>query len=491
MFAAAERGHRLDKAGFERRLQELRRVLLAAQYRLLRDPRFALVILAHGEPSAGRTEFVNHLTTWIDPRHVAVHAVDPDGVTAAGRPPMWRFWTLLPPRGRITVLLDSWYTEPLLDRLCRRIGRRAFEERLAAINAFERMLDADHHHLLKLWFHVPVRDLKRRVDALRRDETTAWRVTPEEREFVRAFRKRSDEVEKALAATSTPQAPWRVIDGHDKHWAQWQAGQALRTLLASRLSRGPERPPPRPAPVRRPPATPNALSALDLTATLDEARYNRELARLQARLAEAIRRKPFRRRSLVAVFEGADAAGKGGAVRHVAEAIDARFLTIVPIAAPSDEERARPYLWRFWRHLPVHGHVTIFDRSWYGRVLVERVEGFCAPATWRRAYAEINAFEDELVAAGTIVAKFYLTVSPAEQLRRFRERESTPWKRFKIGPEDWRNRAKRHAYDHAVLDMLAETDTPAAPWTLIEGDDKRFARVKVMRRLVEAVETAL
>lgn len=491
MFAAAERGHRLDKASFERRLPDLRRALLAAQYRLLRDPRFALVILAHGEPSAGRTEFVNHLTNWMDPRHIAVHALDPDGLGADGRPPMWRFWTLMPPRGRITVLLDSWYTGPLLDRLCRRIGRRAFADRLAAIDRFERMLVADNHHLLKLWFHVPVRELKRRVDALRNDEATAWRVTPEEREFVRAFRRRAPLVEDALAATSSSVAPWLVIDGHDKHWAQWQAGQAVKAAMERGLARKPERVPAKPAPVRRPPATPNVLSGLDLTHTLDEERYARELAQWQARLALALRRKDVKRRSLVAVFEGIDAAGKGGAVRHVAEAVDARFLTIVPIAAPSEEERARPYLWRFWRHLPARGHVTIFDRSWYGRVLVERVEGFAAPATWRRAYGEINAFEHELTDAGVILAKFYLTISSAEQLRRFRERETTAWKQFKIGPDDWRNRAKRLAYDHAVIEMLAETSSTAAPWTLVEAEDKLFARVKVLRTLVETIDSAL
>ncbi|MBM3524976.1 MAG: polyphosphate:AMP phosphotransferase, partial [Alphaproteobacteria bacterium] len=204
MFAAAERGHRLDKASFERRLPDLRRALLGAQYRLLRDPRFALVILAQGEPSAGRTEFVNSLTSWMDPRHIAVHAIDPDGTEADARPPMWRFWTRLPPRGRITVFLDSWYSEPLLARMRKRTRRRAFAEQLVAIESFERMLVAEDHLVLKLWFHVPVRDLERRVEALRRDETTAWRVTPEERAFVRAFRKRSPVVEKALIASSTP-----------------------------------------------------------------------------------------------------------------------------------------------------------------------------------------------------------------------------------------------------------------------------------------------
>jgi polyphosphate kinase 2 (PPK2 family) len=233
------------------------------------------------------------------------------------------------------------------------------------------------------------------------------------------------------------------------------------------------------------------LSVLDLRTRLAPARYEEELPRWQGKLARLLRRKAFRRRAAIAVFEGYDAAGKGGAIRRVTQAVDQRLLRVVPIAAPTEEERARPYLWRFWRHVPGHGQLTIFDRSWYGRVLVERIEGFAHEADWRRAYAEINEFEQELTDAGVVVAKLFLVISPAEQLRRFRAREKTRFKRFKITAEDWRNRAKRPAYDHAICEMVERTGTELAPWTLVEADDKLHARIKVLKGLCRAIEARL
>jgi polyphosphate kinase 2 (PPK2 family) len=191
------------------------------------------------------------------------------------------------------------------------------------------------------------------------------------------------------------------------------------------------------------------------------------------------------------VFEGIDAAGKGSSIRRVTQALDARKYSLIPIAAPSDEELAQPYLWRFWRHLPGRGRFTIFDRSWYGRVLVERVEGLCSRSDWLRAYAEINDFEHRLVDHRVVVVKFYLAITKDEQLERFRAREQTPFKRFKITPDDWRNREKWDEYEHAVCDMVDRTSSDAAPWTLIEANDKHYARIKVLRTLCEAIERAL
>ena len=232
------------------------------------------------------------------------------------------------------------------------------------------------------------------------------------------------------------------------------------------------------------------LSELNLERSVPKKSYEGELEKWQGRLARLTRRKSFRKRSLVAVFEGQDAAGKGGAIRRVTRALDARIYQCISIAAPSEEERAQPYLWRFWRHLPGSGEVAIFDRSWYGRVLVERVEGFCSEHDWMRAYSEINDFEAQLVEHGVVVAKFWLTIDRDEQLRRFREREQTPFKRFKITDEDWRNREKWEAYERAVHDMVERTSTEIAPWTLVEANDKRYARVKVLRTLCEALEAA-
>jgi len=235
----------------------------------------------------------------------------------------------------------------------------------------------------------------------------------------------------------------------------------------------------------------DVLTALDLTHALDKKNYETQLAKWQGRLSELVRSPEFRNHSLILAFEGSDAAGKGGSIRRVTAALDARQYQIVPVAAPTEEERAQPYLWRFWRHIPRNGRVAIFDRTWYGRVLVERVEGFCSEADWLRAYTEINDFEHELREDGAIVVKFWLQISDKEQLKRFKEREKIAFKRFKITEEDWRNREKAAAYHAAVCDMVDRTSSGTAPWTLVEADNKSYARVKILRTLCERLEQAL
>ena len=219
--------------------------------------------------------------------------------------------------------------------------------------------------------------------------------------------------------------------------------------------------------------------------------YEKELEKWQGRLNLASRDPRFKAMSVVVVFEGSDGGGKGGAIRRVTSALDARCYGSIPVAAPTEEERAQPYLWRFWRHLPRHGRFAFFDRSWYGRVLVERIEGFCTEADWMRAYSEINDFEKSLVRHGTVVVKFWLAIGKDEQYRRFKEREKVAFKRFKITAEDWRNRKKWDAYESAVCDMVDRTSTTAAPWTLVEANNKYYARIKVLQTLCRAVEQAL
>ena len=203
------------------------------------------------------------------------------------------------------------------------------------------------------------------------------------------------------------------------------------------------------------------------------------------------RDKRFRERNCICVFEGNDAAGKGGAIRRITRSLDARFYRVIPVGAPAEEERAQPYLWRFWRHLPRQGRFTIFDRSWYGRVLVERVEELCSEHDWMRAYTEINEFEEQLINHGTILTKFWLAITPEEQLQRFQAREETGYKRFKITDEDWRNRARWPDYERAVCDMVDRTSTEYAAWSLVEANDKRHARIKVLRTLCENLEKNL
>jgi len=491
MFESAEIGHKLDKKEFKREEPKLRQRLLDLQYDLLKKSECPVVILVNGVDGAGKGETVNLFNEWMDPRHIHTRAFGEMTDLERDRPDMWRFWQALPPKGRIGILFGSWYTDPILRRVMGHDKRASFAHRLERIRHFERMLVAEGAVLLKFWLHLSKKAQKKRLDELSSRKETAWRVGAEEWSHFKRYDEFVDVCEDALRETSTGEAPWSIIEGSDHEYRSLTAGRLLEDALASRLKG--KRPslaqpaPPAPAPVDGR----TLLASFDYKRTLGRDAYARKLVKLQGHLNLLTRSKKMRSRSVVMVFEGMDAAGKGSTIRRITQAIDARFYRVVPIAAPTDEERAQPYLWRFWRHIPGHGRSVIFDRSWYGRVLVERVEGFASEFDWMRAYHEINDFEEQLAESGAIVAKFWLAITPAEQLRRFKAREKTSYKRFKITAEDWRNRKKWPAYQTAVNDMIDRTSTDPAPWNVIASDDKLFARIDALERLCERIESSL
>ncbi len=491
MFESAELGHKVDKKTFEKEEPVLREELLAAQYDVLAKASFPVIVLVGGVDGAGKGETVNLLNEWMDPRHIHTHAMGEATDEERERPPMWRFWRALPPKGKMGIFFGSWYTGPIVLRAYRKIRASTFDTRLEEIVRFERMLTAEGALIVKFWLHLSKERQKKRLQALEKDPDTRWRVTKldwERYAMVDRFRKVS---EHALRETSRLEAPWTIVEGTDHRYRSLAVGRALLATMKARLEMPPAPAAAVPLPKVSSPDKLDLLRALDLTQTIKKKDYEKELEGLQARLNRLSREKAFQNTSVVAVFEGSDAAGKGGAIRRVTRAMDARVVRIVPIAAPAEEERAQPYLWRFWRPLPRRGHAVIFDRSWYGRVLVERVEGFCSEASWRRAYSEIYDFEEQLVNHGVVVIKFWLAISKEEQLKRFKEREATPFKRFKIGPEDWRNREKWDAYEEAICEMVDRTSTAIAPWTLVESNDKYFARVKILKTFCERIEAAL
>jgi polyphosphate:AMP phosphotransferase len=363
---------------------------------------------------------------------------------------------------------------------------------LVEIARFERMLVDEGALVVKLWLHLSKKAQRKRLEKLAADPATAWRVTKRDWKNHARYDRFREVSARALRETSTAEAPWTVIEATDARYRNLTVGRTLLDAMTDRLKRGkrvaPVRaaPPPHPAIDAR-----NVVEELDLTKSLSEGRYEKTLPRLQARLNMLSRHKRFETLGVVVVFEGSDAAGKGGTIRRITRALDARIYQVVPIAAPTEEERAHPYLWRFWRHVPRKGHVELFDRSWYGRVLVERVEGLASEPDWMRAYREIVDFEDSLVRAGIVVVKFWLALSKKEQLARFRARETTAFKRFKLTQEDWRNRGKWDAYERAVCDMVDRTSTDLAPWHMVEADDKKWARVKVLETLCAALDTAI
>ena len=490
MFESAEIGHEIGKKVYKQRESVLREALLGLQYQLLKSARFPVIILVNGVDGAGKGETVNLFNEWMDPRHIRTEALGETAEDHYGLPAMWRFWQVLPAKGHIGILFGSWYSEPIVARVMGHEKTARFTQRLESIREFERMLVAEGALLVKFWFHLSKAAARKRFKALEADPRNAWRVTPQDWQRLKHYDAFVKVSEQALRKTSTGEAPWLVIDGSDPAYRALTAGQYLLDALGQRLAGQAA------VAAVSAPVAPVAMDQRTLLGSFDYRRslplktYQRRLVELQGRLNLLMRDAAMRKRSLVLVFEGMDAAGKGSTIRRVTQALDARQYHVTPIAAPSEEERAQPYLWRFWRHLPHHGHAALFDRSWYGSVLVERVEGFCSESDWMRAFDEINAFEEQLVDSGAVVIKFWLAITLDEQLRRFNQRKATPHKNFKITEDDWRNRDKWPQYERAIGDMIDRTSTELAPWHVVASDDKMFSRIEVLTKLCESLEQA-
>lgn len=492
MFESAEIGHTIDKAAYKAEEATLREALLDVQYELKQRGEFPLLILIHGMDGAGRGETLNQINEWLDPRLIHTAAFDTPNDDARERPWMWRYWRELPKKGRIGMFFGSYYSDALFDRVDGKINRDTFDKQLFDILRFERMLANDGVMVMKFWLHLSQEKQRKRFKAMEKDPATAWRVTTADWQHLEQYERIKKNAEHMMRLSNTSYAPWLVVDGDDPNYRSLAVGRALLQALRQRLemtqvaaARSDA------APITPPADNTLLLESLQLDYPLGKDEYKVQLATLQGRLNGLVRHPKFAQHSLVLAFEGNDAAGKGGAIRRITQALDARTYRIVPVAAPTEEERAMPWLWRFWRHLPGKGKVTIFDRTWYGRVLVERVEGFASTADWTRAYYEINDFEHQLGDNGAIVLKFWLAISADEQMTRFKQREETGFKRFKITEEDWRNRDKWDEYKVAVCDMIDRTSTSAVPWTLVPANNKYYARIKVLTTVCEALEAKL
>ena len=490
MFEAAELGHKVEKTVYDKRVPGLREELLAVQSELLAQKRFPVLILIGGVDGAGKGETVNALTEWMDPRHIATHALAAPTDEERARPEFWRYWRILPPKGKIGIFFGSWYSDPILERVSGNTSPAELTQAIERIARFERMLTDEGALILKFWFHLSKPAQKQRLKELEGDKDTSWRVTKLDWQRFKQYDRFREISAYVVRRTSTGPSPWHIVEGVDRRYREITVGRIILDAIKRRLATKPATTPPpptEPAPVDQL----NLLGALRHDLKLDRKQYRDTLEEMQGRLAKLTRRKSYQKIAVVAVFEGHDAAGKGGAIRRITQAVDARHVRVIPVAAPTEEERAQPYLWRFWRNLPGHGQMTVFDRSWYGRVLVERVEGFAAEPDWQRAYGEINDFEADMLRHGLVPVKFWLNISKSEQLKRFKERQATGYKRFKITAEDWRNRKKWDLYEAAVCDMVERTSTAESPWTLVEADDKFYARIKMLKMLCARIEAAL
>ncbi|MBR1456028.1 MAG: polyphosphate:AMP phosphotransferase [Oscillospiraceae bacterium] len=446
-----------------------------------------VIVLVEGWAAAGKGGLINELISEIDPRfyNVTTTVVTPEA--EARYPFLYPYAGAIPENGKIMFYDSGWMEDCVRKVLHRDITKEQYKARIRSVNEFERQLRDGGYVVLKLFLDISQGEQRRRMDALLSDYETAWRVTGEDlwqqREY-KAFR----ETYEAFMDKTGKTVPWHVLDGSDRKKAARDAlrllvGQIEQALEAGRYVGKPfkERFPLLPMP---------KLAAVDLSPALTDEEYQKELKKLQKRLGE-LHNVIYRRKiPVILCYEGWDAAGKGGNIRRIAKPLDPRGFDVIPIASPEAHELNRQYLWRFWTRLPRSGHVCIFDRTWYGRVMVERLEGFCSEDDWQRAYNEINEFERQLTEWGAVVLKFWIQIDQDTQLARFNDRQNTPEKQWKLTEEDWRNREKWPQYEEAIDEMLQKTSTENAPWFIIESNDKKYARIKTLRIVIDALEKA-
>jgi polyphosphate:AMP phosphotransferase len=501
---AIDHDGRIDSKEYHARLPEVRIALLEAQAEL-RERGVAALVLVGGDDRWGCSEVLDRMHEWLDPARIDTVVRRPVTDEEAERPFLWRTWRDLPARGRLGLVFGGWPHRLMLERLRDRIDDASFDRRLGEVRTMDRMLAADGLIIARLWIHAPRAEHQRRADEARRDPEWKWRLDATDRFILDRFEDVLPLGQRVLDGTDTPEAPWHVISSADEHTRDLTAAEFVLQRLESGLAAARVQEAPADATTVAPPspaitatttittttAPAGRLAELDLEAHLSKSDYHERLETLQLRLGRRMRQFAESGQSAVVVMEGPDAAGKGGAIRRMTDALPATIESVTRTGPPTDEELARHYLWRFWRHLPPAGSLVVFDRSWYGRVLVERVEGYADEAAWRRAYEEINAFEQQLLDHGVALVKFWLHIDRDEQARRFEAREATGWKRHKITEADWRARRKWEDYTAAAEEMFARTSPKAAPWTIVPAVDKRFARIQVLDVVTKTLKRSL
>lgn len=488
MFETAELGRKISKEDYKAQEPELRMQLLEVQEDL-KHASFPVIILIGGVDGAGKGETVNLLHEWMDARYLEAHAFGTPSDEEKERPEAWRFWRVLPPKGRIGIFFGSWYTHPIVDCVFGKIEEAELDSSLIAINKFEKELVDDGALIIKFWFHLSKKAQEKRLNSLSKDSKTAWRVTKQDWKHFKMYDTFRQISERALRTTSTGEAPWTIVEGEDERYRSITVGKHILESITKHLAEKKNcKTPEKTKKAKSQEDAQTLLDTLDLSQTLSEEKYKTQLEKYQGKLNLLYRKAKAKELSAILVFEGWDAAGKGGVIRRITSAMDARDYQIIPIAAPTEDERAQHYLWRFWRHLPRAGRVTIFDRSWYGRVLVERVEGFAKEDEWKRAFNEIVNFEEQLNKHGILLLKFWVHIDKDEQMKRFELRQKTSYKHYKITDEDFRNRERWNDYEIAANEMIERTGTEFAPWHLIEANDKKFARIKALKIFCDSLK---
>ena len=507
MLEKVDLSKKMSKEEYKEKMSQLetRIGFLQRECKALKIP---VMIVFEGFGAAGKGLQIGRLIQSMDPRGFQVYPIKNETEEERMHPFMWRFWTKTPEKGRIAIYDGSWYRRVLIDRFEKRTKGKELPEAFHSINSFEEQLTDDGTVIIKLFLDISKKEQKKRFEKLQRNKETAWRVTQGDLERNAKYDEYAAMMEDMLFKTDTDYAPWTIVEATDRRFATVKIYTTVIKAMADQIEKlsvqaekkagteagqscGNVSQVAQEADRELRELQVSILSKADLTLKYTREEYDGKLEKLQKKM-EKLHGELYRRRIPVVLgFEGWDAGGKGGAIKRLTAKMDARGYTVNPTASPNDIEKAHHYLWRFWRAMPKAGHVAIFDRTWYGRVMVERIEGFCTKEEWQRAYKEINDMEKDLYDAGAIVIKFWMHIDKDEQERRFKERQQNPEKQWKITDEDWRNREKWEQYEDAVNEMLLRTSTDYAPWVVVEGNDKYYARVKVLKTVVDAIEERL
>jgi AMP-polyphosphate phosphotransferase len=453
-----------------------------------------VVIVFDGWDASGKGTLINKFIQLLDPRGINVYEIKAPSEEENMKPLFWRFWKRTPEKGRIAVFDRGWYKEIFNLKSKKHEKRKALNKLYTEINSFEGQLTADGHIIIKIFLHISKKEQKKRFSELQENDATSWRVSEEDWKRHKKYEQLMKVYEEMFEKTDSNVAAWKIVEAQDKNYATIKALTIITEALENKINYVKNKADENELLKQKPEIeiiSKSFLDDIDLTKTKTEQEYILNLSKYQKRLREIEYEMYKKRIPLIVLYEGCDASGKGGNIKRLTQSLDPRGYEIVPIAAPNDLEKEHHYLWRFWNSIPKAGHITIFDRTWYGRVLVERVEKFCSEADWKRAYEEINEMEEQFADFGAVLVKFWLHIDKEEQLKRFEERQRLEYKNWKITDEDWRNREKWDKYISAVDEMLLRTSTSYAPWTVVESNCKYYARIKTLKTVIEAMEKKL
>jgi len=485
---------KMDKDKYKKIMEDLQ-IKLSSLERQIRELKIPLIIVFEGWGASGKGTLINKLILPLDPRGFNVYTTNYLSEEEKSKPFLWRFWVKTPERGRIAIFDKSWYRRTLVERIDNNIKGEELKSTFEDIKSFEKALSEDGNVILKFYLHISKKEQNKRFEELENNKSTAWRVTKEDRKHHDQYDDYLKIIDEMVEETDESFAPWTVVEANDNRFATVKVFTVVIKALEEKIANYNEKK--ELQPVKSKIITENSiinsttLETVDLTKVVDRDEYKSKLKEYQQRIREIQHEIYTKRIPVMICYEGWDASGKGGNIKRLTENLDPRAYEVIPVGVPTGLENSHHYLWRFWNKVPKTGHINIFDRTWYGRVLVEKIEGFCSEEEWKRSYNEINDMEKQLTNFGVVLIKFWMHIDKDEQLRRFQERESTPSKNWKITEDDWRNRDKWGQYQESANEMLLRTSTTYAPWTIVEANDKHYARLKVLKTVIDAIEKKL